>query len=371
MRLAEIALYRAELPLAVPYRLSYRTFESFEPVLVRIRDDDGREGWGEQHISPGSSAETREGGWAWLEALAPRLLGRHARDAAAEIAAAWRQSPVAATALWTALEMLGRPTVLESAAGFRWPLLAAVNADTAAAIPEEVERRLDEGYRTFKVKVGKDVMADLARLRLIQAAVAGRATLRIDANRAFSRDRALAFVAGLDPAGVELFEQPCASDDWAANATVAAASPVPLMLDEPICGEADIDRAAGIAGVGLCKLKLKRFGSLGRLEAALGRVAGHGMKAVLGDGLGAELNCWMEACVARRTLDNTGEFNGYLKLRPEARLLAEPLGFADGQLVVPAGYWPEVDLDRLNAHCLQEARFARTAVSAAGSRAAE
>jgi len=371
MRLAEITLYRAELPLAVPYRLSYRTFESFEPVLVRVRDDDGREGWGEQHISPGSSTETRAGGWNFLQALAPRLVGRHVHEAEAEIDPVRQRSPVAATALATALEMLGRPAVLTPETGFRWPLLTAFNAETAETIAEEVERRLDQGYRTFKVKVGKDAAADLRRVELIQAAAGGRATLRIDANRAYSRADALAFVAGLEPASVELFEQPCASDDWAANAAVAAASPVPLMLDEPICEEADIDRAAGIAGVGLCKLKLKRFGSLARLEAALARVAGHGMRAVLGDGLGAELNCWMEACVARRTLDNTGEFNGYLKLRPEARLLAEPLGFADGQLVVPAGYWPEVDLDRLNAHCLQEARFARTAVSAAGSRAAE
>ncbi len=47
--------------------------------------------------------------------------------------------------------------------------------------------------------------------------------------------------------------------------------------------------AATIPGVGLCKVKLKRFGSLARLEAALHRIGGHGMGAVLGDGLGAEI----------------------------------------------------------------------------------
>ncbi len=59
MRIHEISLYRVELPLTTPYRLSYRTFESFQPILVELRDDAGRIGWGEQHISPGSSAETR------------------------------------------------------------------------------------------------------------------------------------------------------------------------------------------------------------------------------------------------------------------------------------------------------------------------
>jgi hypothetical protein len=41
------------------------------------------------------------------------------------------------------------------------------------------------------------------------------------------------------------------------------------MLDEPICGLADIERAADIPNVGFCKLKLKRFGSLDAPKQAL------------------------------------------------------------------------------------------------------
>jgi len=36
----------------------------FEPIIV-VQDSDGRVGWGEGHISPGSSRETRKGGWAF------------------------------------------------------------------------------------------------------------------------------------------------------------------------------------------------------------------------------------------------------------------------------------------------------------------
>ena len=56
-----IELRHLNLPLIKPYALSYRTFESFEPYLVRIITDDGQVTFGEQHISPGSSSETREG----------------------------------------------------------------------------------------------------------------------------------------------------------------------------------------------------------------------------------------------------------------------------------------------------------------------
>jgi L-alanine-DL-glutamate epimerase-like enolase superfamily enzyme len=170
----------------------------------------------------------------------------------------------------------------------------------------------------------------------------------------------------LDTAGVELFEQPCAAEDWDANAAVAAVSKVPLMLDEPICAIADIERAATIRGVGRCKLKLKRFGGLERLRDALLRVRAVGLEPVLGDGLGCEISCWMEACVARSTIRNAGEFNGFLK--PRHRLFAEPLHFEAGDLVLPVGYRPEIDRGKLERHIVERERFAPGWV-AAGARA--
>jgi L-alanine-DL-glutamate epimerase-like enolase superfamily enzyme len=198
----------------------------------------------------------------------------------------------------------------------------------------------------------------------IQTAVAGRATLRIDANRAYDRKQGCRFAAALEPDGIELFEQPCAAEDWEANAAVAAVSSVPLMLDEPICAIDDIERAATIAGVGLCKLKLKRFGGLDRLHDALTRVRVLGLEPVLGDGLGCEISCWMEACVATSTIRNAGEFNGFLK--PQARLFSEPLHFEQGELVLPAGYWPEVDRDALQRHTVARQRFAVSQVALRG-----
>jgi len=65
MKLQELKLRTVRLPLIRPYVLSYRTFTEFEPIIVEVRDSDGRVGWGEGHISPGSSRETRKGGWAF------------------------------------------------------------------------------------------------------------------------------------------------------------------------------------------------------------------------------------------------------------------------------------------------------------------
>jgi L-alanine-DL-glutamate epimerase-like enolase superfamily enzyme len=358
MKLQEIVLRTVRLPLIRPYVLSYRTFTEFEPIIVEMHDADGRIGWGEGHISPGSSRETRDGGWAFCREHAAALVGKDTREAKAMIAGDMGDSKVAATALLTAIEMLEGHPLLTLTGDIRLPLLTPFNSSEPTDIEQEVERWLDEGFRTFKIKVGKAADDDARRVAAIQRAIAGRATMRVDANRAYSEADACRFAAALDPAGIELFEQPCRAEDWNANAKVASVSPVPIMLDEPICELADVKRASTISNVGFCKLKLKRFGGLDLLREALDAVRGLSMRPVLGDGLSSELGCWMEACVASVTIDNAGEFNGFLK--PKDRLFAEPLPFVAGALVLPAGFVPTLDREALAAHETVSERFAPT-----------
>jgi len=362
MRLEQIVLHRLRLPLRRPYHVSYRVYEAFEPILVEARDGDGRTGWGEGHISPGYSQETVDGGWDFCREQAARVVGGSVTEAKAELERSIAASPVASTALITALEMLEGSPLLRVETDAKIPLLTPLHATDAAGIEDEVERRLDQGFRTFKVKVGKDANADLSRVRVVQNAIAGRATIRLDANRGFSRDDGCRFAAALDPAGIELFEQPCASADWEANASVAGVSTVPVMLDESIYDIADIERAARLSGIGLIKLKLKKTGSVERLRRGLLRIRELGMEPVLGDGVAADIGCWMEACVARDTIRNAGELNGFLK--PKARLFRTPLRFAEGALHLPAGFAPEIDRAAIEAHRLAEERFAAPRIAA-------
>ena len=355
MIIPDIRLIRIKLPLITPYRLSYRTVEAFEPLMVEVRDADGHSGWGEGHVSPGSSAETPSGAWDYCRGIAAAV-GQDSAVIKAMVLGSRALSPVAASAFASAIEMLeGDPSLRPPARETRLALLAPVNGTTPEAIEREIEAKLADGFRTFKVKVGNDLDSDITRIRIVQAAVAGRATIRIDANRAYTEDQARRFAAALNPEGIELFEQPCATEDWDANAAVAAMSPVPVMLDEPICTTADIERAAGIKGVGLCKLKLKRFGTPSLLKQALDLTRARGLTAVLGDGLGTELSCWMEACVARTTIDNAGEFNGFLK--PRQRLFIEPLECTNGHVVLRSGFVPRIDEDALADHTIAEERF--------------
>jgi L-alanine-DL-glutamate epimerase-like enolase superfamily enzyme len=75
-------------------------------------------------------------------------------EAKAIVASDAAASKVAATALLTAIEMLEDHPLLRIDHEVRLPLLTPFNSSTPKEIEEEVERRLEEGFRTFKIKVG-------------------------------------------------------------------------------------------------------------------------------------------------------------------------------------------------------------------------
>jgi L-Ala-D/L-Glu epimerase len=351
----EITLYRVKMLLTVPYHVSYRVYDDFEPIIVEARGSDGRIGWGEGHISPGHTFETVDGGWEFCRAAAETLAGKSTEDALAMIGARIPESPVAATSLVTALEMLQGHAALTLDKDISLPLLTPFHSTDPADFPAEIEARVAEGFRTLKVKVGKNWQEDAAKVRAVQEAAKGKASIRLDANRGFNRQDGVRFAETLNPDGIELFEQPCDSKAWDDNAAVAAASNVPVMMDESIYGLDDIRHAGDIEGIGFVKLKLKKMGGLDRLRDGLALIRELGMTPVLGDGVSTELGCWMEACIARGAIDNAGEFNGFLK--PRDRLFANPLRFTDGALHMEAGYTPKIDRDVLAARTIDTARF--------------
>ncbi|MEM7222230.1 MAG: enolase C-terminal domain-like protein [Pseudomonadota bacterium] len=346
----QLILRRLKLPLKTPYRLAFAELVCFETLLIEARDEDGRKGFGEATYLPGYGSESLDDAWSIAQQIAPHLVNR--RPDAARRAAALHLAgrPFTATAFVTAFEMLEDHPLLGPKAPARIPLLAGLNGTGE----QEIEARLAEGYRTLKVKVGFDPDEDLKRVRQIQRRVAGRAELRLDANQGWTRDQALGFVGALDPAGIELLEQPCPAGDWEAAAAVAQAAPLPLMLDESIYRPSDIERAAQLGAAGMIKLKLMKLGGLEALAAALERIAELGMTAVLGNGVAGELGCWMEAAVARDRLAAAGEMNGFLRAR--MGLFATPLKVERGQLLLPADR-PRVDPNRLADTCEAAAVF--------------
>lgn len=368
MKIKRIELHKVGLSLMTPYYLSFYTFESFEPIYTGVWGADGSVGWGEAQISPGASKETREGGWKFLSDYCEKLVGMESSDAKALVFQDRLKSRVAATGLLTAIEMLEESPLLKLAQDTQFPLLTPFNSKDPDGIRKEAEQRIAQGFRCVKIKIGEDLEADLSRVRAIQDAIAGRATIRIDANCGFTREAGICFASQLKPQGIEHLEQPCKSDAWEDNEAVARESTVPLMLDESISTIQDIERAGTIKNVGSCKVKLKRFGTLENLKNALGRIKGLGMRAIVGDGTSSDVGNWMEACVARAAgVDTAGEYTGFLKTK--VRVLKNPMPFEQGRINLKAGYWPEIEREVLAKYGLDSKSFAASNVSTQASSA--
>lgn len=347
--------WRLRVPLIRPYKLSFGPVTHFDTLLVALQLPDGRHGWGEATLLTGYTDETIDGTWT----LACELLQQaRRRDLYGEMLPQLAEScPFLVTAFRTAQEMALGSALLTQEASRAVPILGLLQAEAPAGIAAAVEPLLAQGFRTLKVKVGFEPAGDAAMVAAAQRAVAGRAQLRLDANQGYSVAQALDFLSRIGPEHIELFEQPCAADDWAAHMAVLPAARqrgIALMLDESIYSEHDIERAATLQAARYIKVKLMKFGTLARLAQAIDRIRALGMQPVLGNGVANEPGCWMEACIAARSIDNAGEMNGFLK--PALRLLRDPLRFSHGAIHLDPAQLPQLDMEAV-AHCaLAQAR---------------
>lgn len=337
--IGDIRLLRLKVPLTAPYKLAMGAVHHFDTILVCV--EAGRSGIGEATILTGYTDETIDGSWALARNIAPQLCGLDGAAAKQQALTYFDKAPFVVSAFISALEMAESHPLLAVKEAVRVPILAVINAMDPRGIEAEIERAIASGFGTLKIKVGFDVDADLARVSRIQVINRGRAKLRLDANQGYSVDQGCRFAAALEADSIELFEQPCAAEDWDAAVRVAAVSTVPMMLDESIYGPADIERAAELEAARFIKLKLMKMGGLDRLAAGLEKIRALGMEPVLGNGVATELGCWMEACVARGHIANAGEMNGFLK--PSSALLHRPLKAERGAILLEPGFVPQLD----------------------------
>jgi L-alanine-DL-glutamate epimerase-like enolase superfamily enzyme len=276
------------VPLREPFVIATGRMDATRAALVSLvlEDAAGRRaaGFGEAAALPPVTREDQPDLLRAVEAARGRLVGTSAAtlaDADGAVADALAESPVARAGVAAALadawaRLAGLPLyALLGGSGASAALATDITLPIGA--PDHVAALArtyhDEGFDCFKVKVGRDHRADHAALRAVAAAVP-TARFRLDANAGFSARQALELLELLaaDGLALECFEQPCARDDLAGMAEVAARSPVPVVADESFRGAADLDRLSAARAAQGVNLKLAKLGGPAA-AVALGREA--------------------------------------------------------------------------------------------------
>ncbi|WP_394525476.1 mandelate racemase/muconate lactonizing enzyme family protein [Paenarthrobacter nicotinovorans] len=239
-------------------------------TLVRLRTDEGLEGWGEvtplgNRYLPTHWAEIR----AALHTLAQDLIGqdptnvnaiRRTMDATL-LGGEYAKSPID-MACW---DLLGKAAGLPVAALLGgvlqedFPLYEAVPLASPEEMAEFVTRRGEAGIQRFQLKVGNDPHDDARRTRATVEAARPGTIIVADSNGGWNLRAAQIAVKEMEDLPI-FIEQPCRDTDDCIFAMRHSA--LPLVLDESILNSKDLFRAKYDAGAVSVNIKISRVGGL-------------------------------------------------------------------------------------------------------------
>jgi L-alanine-DL-glutamate epimerase-like enolase superfamily enzyme len=300
-------------------------------VVVTLRDDDGRIGYGEAAPDP-FYGETPATVRAACEAYRPLLDEGDAWRFAAEAPGRLNRNPGARAALETALldlqaQAAGRPlhAVLGADPSAAPPTSFSIGLDEPDIVAERVARAVRRGFRVIKIKLGGD--HDVATLDAVRAVFGG--TLRVDANTGWrDLDRAIGMAMACADRDVEFIEQPMPKHALRDLGRLQEASPLPIVADESAETIDDLPNLAGVvAGV---NVKLMKCG--GPLEALAMIERAREL------GLGVMLGCMVETSVAITAMAHLGGLADWLDLDGNLLIANDPfegVAVAEGRLELP------------------------------------
>jgi o-succinylbenzoate synthase len=252
VRLRSVEVIPYALPFREPYVTARGALTRREMVLLRIRDEEGILGLGE------AVPLSLRGGSTLAEVVAElEPLARLDPPEETALQGARLRSGPARCALSTALADL-RERRGAVAARDRAPVAcnATLVAGEPAAVAEDATRWWEEGFRTFKLKLGAG--EDVAQVTAVREALGPGARIRVDANGCWDLATAAEVLAELEPLEIELAEQPVPTMEEAAR--LARQTTIPLAGDESIASLEDARRAAASGGFAIAAIKLSKVG---------------------------------------------------------------------------------------------------------------
>lgn len=274
MRIVESEVWRTDFVLREPYTIAYETYDAATNFFVRLRADDGQEGFGCAAPAADVTGETVPACEAALGTLCAAL------EAGADhpVASARTSTPAAAAALDMALHdlrarSLGVPVyAMLGGKHDSLPTSITIGISNLEETRAQGRRHANAGFRALKVKGGRDARLDTERMLALRADLGEDIELRFDANEGYSPTDAETFVRASRPARITVLEQPTKRNDAAALARVRIAldalpAPRPVLLaDEDAMG---VSSVASLAAAGLVDGVVVKLMKCGGISAAL------------------------------------------------------------------------------------------------------
>ncbi len=272
MKITRVEAWPVTMRLAQPYSIAYESVTHATNVFVRIDTSRGVAGYGCAAPDEQVTGEDTNTVLAALQDAADTELRGSDPLRQAMLMERLRSDfgalPSARAAIDMALfDILGKVAGLplwKLLGGFRSRIRTSV---TIGILPleETVEAARDlvsRGFRCLKLKGGRDVEQDSARVVKVRETVGQRVELRFDANQGYTVDESLRFVEATQEAGLELLEQPTPRGEIDLLGRVTRQVPLPVMADESLVTLRDAFRLARRDLVDMVNIKLMKAGGI-------------------------------------------------------------------------------------------------------------
>jgi L-Ala-D/L-Glu epimerase len=268
------------------------SFSSFEHVTVKIVTSDGLSGLGEATVIPEFMGETLDDVLGGIHALASRLEDADLEEPGRVHALIDRVLPAARSARAAideachdiAGKRLGVPAwrLFGERCRERIDCTWTIGLKSPEATVEDASARYAQGFRTFKIKVGKNDDEDLIKVRLVREALGPEVAIRLDANGAYTPDQALSVLERLQPYDLEMVEQPCAALELDGMARLRRSLGLIVLADESVFSAADAKRVIDAGAADLVNIKIQKLGGLLPAREVAGLVEQAGLACVVG-----------------------------------------------------------------------------------------
>ena len=205
----------------------------------------------------------------------------------------------------------------------------------------------DEGYRSFRLKLGRSIDDDVKTMALMRETFGSEVKIRVDYNQAYTRAAtAIRAIKAIEPYGLDYAEQPVRNGDYLGMAAVQKRVDTPLMSHEDCFSLQDIATLIELKAIGVVGLNPERPGGVTAALRALDYAEMRGLGAVLhSQPLGIASAMLIHLAAARHhQLGYATELFGQVMIEDD--LIAEPIDYSGGSAAIPTGPGWGVTLDQ-------------------------
>ena len=270
MKITNIRIGEISVPLRTPFKTALRTVNSVEDIIVEIHTDTGNIGYGEAPPTGVITGDTKGSIIGALQDhIKKNIIGmdiENFEDIMLKLDKSLIKNTSAKAAVDIALyDLYGQlynAPLYKLLGGHSKEIITdiTISVNDSEEMAKDSLDAIKRGFKTLKIKVGKDSITDLERMKAIRKAVGYDVQLRIDANQGWKPKEAVKVLRKMEDAGldIEFVEQPVEAHDIEGLKFVTNNVSIPVLADESVFSPMDAltilqNRAADFINIKLMK----------------------------------------------------------------------------------------------------------------------